>query len=33
MARLYYNLIKNNLRSIEDVPAKWREEVRAMLEN
>ena len=33
MAQLYYNLIKKGLKTIDDVPVKWREEVRAMLEN
>lgn len=32
MAQLYYNLIKKGLKTIDDVPVKWREEVRAMLE-
>lgn len=31
MARLYYNLIKKGLKTIDDVPAKWRAEVEAML--
>ena len=32
MAKLYYNLIKANKKTLEDVPLKWREEVRKMLE-
>lgn len=32
MAQIYYNLIKKGLRTIDDVPLKWREEVRAMLD-
>lgn len=33
MAKVYYNLIKKGLKTIEDVPAKWREEVQALLES
>jgi hypothetical protein len=32
MAQIYYNLIKKGLRTIDDVPLKWREEVQAMLD-
>lgn len=32
MAKLYYNLIKAGKKTIDDVPLKWREEVRKMLE-
>jgi hypothetical protein len=32
MAQLYYNLIKKGLKTINDVPVKWRAEVQAMLE-
>ena len=32
MAKLYFNLIKANKKTLEDVPMKWREEVRKMLE-
>lgn len=32
MAQIYYNLIKKGLKTIEDVPLRWREEVRAMLD-
>ena len=32
MAQIYYNLIKKGLKAIDDVPLKWRAEVRAMLE-
>ncbi len=32
MAKLYYNLIKANKKTLDDVPLKWREEVRKMLE-
>ena len=32
MAQIYYNLIKKGLKTIDDVPLKWREEVQAMLE-
>ena len=32
MAKLYYNLIKAGKKTIDDVPLKWREEVREMLE-
>ena len=32
MAQIYYNLIKKGLRTIDDVPLKWRTEVQAMLD-
>ena len=32
MAKLYYNLIKAGKKTIDDVPLKWRDEVREMLE-
>lgn len=32
MARIYYNLIKKGLKTIDDVPKKWREEVQRMLD-
>ena len=32
MAQIYYNLSQKGLKAIDDVPLKWREEVRAMLE-
>lgn len=32
MAQIYYNLIKKGLRTIDDVPLRWREEVQAMLD-
>ena len=32
MAQIYYNLIKKGLKTIDDVPLKWRDEVRAMLD-
>ena len=31
MAKLYYNLIKKGLKTIDDVPVQWRAEVEAML--
>ena len=33
MAKVYYSLIKKGLRTIEDVPEKWREQVQALLES
>lgn len=33
MAKLYYNLIKANKKTLDDVPLRWREEVRKMLED
>lgn len=32
MARLYYELIKKGLKTPENVPERWRGEVRALLE-
>lgn len=32
MAKLYYNLIKAGKKTLDDVPLKWREEVKKMLE-
>ena len=32
MAQLYYNLIKANKKTLDDVPLGWRVEVRKMLE-
>lgn len=32
MAKLYYELIKKELKTINDVPIRWREEVQAMLD-
>ena len=32
MAKLYFNLIKANKKTLDNVPMKWREEVRKMLE-
>ena len=32
MAQIYYNLIKKGLKTIDDVPLKWRDDVQAMLE-
>ena len=32
MAKLYYNLIKAGKKTLDDVPLKWRDEVRKMLE-
>lgn len=32
MAQIYYNLIKAGLRTIEQVPLRWRAEVQALLE-
>ena len=31
MAKIYYNLIIKGLKTIDDVPAKWRAEVEALL--
>lgn len=33
MAKVYYSLIKKGLKTIDDVPAKWREAVQALLES
>jgi len=32
MAKLYYDLIKAGLRTIDQVPLRWRDEVQAMLD-
>lgn len=32
MAKLYYDLIKKGLKTLEDVPTLWRDEVAALLE-
>lgn len=32
MAQIYYNLIKKGLRTIEQVPIRWRAEVQALLD-
>lgn len=32
MAQIYYNLIKKGLKTIEEVPLRWRTEVQAMLD-
>ena len=32
MAKIYHDLIKKGLRTINDVPLKWRAEVQAMLD-
>jgi hypothetical protein len=32
MAQVYYNLIKKGLRTIEQVPIRWRAEVQALLD-
>ncbi len=32
MAKLYADLINKKLKTLDDVPARWREEVRALLE-
>lgn len=32
MAQLYYDLIKKGLKTLEDVPLRWRDEVAALLE-
>lgn len=32
MAHIYYNLIVKGLKTIDDVPLKWREEVQALLD-
>lgn len=33
MAKIYYNRIKAGLMTIEDVPARWRAAVQAMLDS
>lgn len=32
MAKIYYNLIKNGLKTIDDVPTKLRDEVQKLLD-
>lgn len=32
MVKLYYSLIKKGLRTIDDVPTVWREDVQALLD-
>jgi hypothetical protein len=32
MAKIYYDLIRKGLRTIEDVPLRWRDEVQALLD-
>lgn len=32
MAKIYYSLIKKELKTIEDVPEKYREDVQALLD-
>lgn len=32
MAKIYYNLIMAGKKTLDDVPLKWRDEVREMLE-
>ena len=32
MVKLYFNLIKANKKTLDDVPLKWREEVKKILE-
>lgn len=33
MAMFWYKLVKSGAKTIDQVPVKWREEVRQMLEN
>ncbi|WCH49014.1 CD1375 family protein [Lysinibacillus sp. OF-1] len=33
MAKLYWDLIKMNLRTVDQVPLMWREAVKALLNN
>ncbi|WP_338653235.1 CD1375 family protein [Lysinibacillus sp. Y5S-8] len=33
MAKLYWDLIKMNLRTVDQVPLMWREAVKALLDN
>ena len=33
MIKIYYNRIKAGIMTIDDVPARWREKVRKMLED
>lgn len=32
MAQIYYNLINKGLRTIDDVPTKWRDAVQALID-
>jgi len=32
MAKIYYDLIQKNLRTIEDVPLRWKDETQALLD-
>ncbi|WP_212939189.1 CD1375 family protein [Paenibacillus antibioticophila] len=32
MAKIYYDLIKANLKSIDNVPLRWRADVQALLD-
>ncbi len=32
MAKLYYDLIRKGLKTLEDVPARWRDAVKKLLE-
>lgn len=32
MAKIYYDLIKKQLRTLEDVPLRWRVEVQSLLD-
>ncbi len=32
MAKIYYNLIKKELRTIDDVPLVWKDDVQALLD-
>jgi len=32
MAKVYYDLIQKGLRTIQDVPLRWRDEVQALLD-
>lgn len=32
MAKLYYDLIKKDLRKIEDVPMRWRADVQTLID-
>lgn len=32
MAKIYYDLIKKGLKTIDDIPLRWKEEVQALLD-
>lgn len=32
MAKIYYDLIRKGLRKLEDVPLRWRDEVKTLLD-